>query len=116
MMSPMTFQTVDDSRCDCCLLPFEAADSAGSLYGCAERKTIFTHREEHVLKRIRDVALQARAIRQRLQSAGSQGSTDGEQWRSGALHELDVLKKTREDLELERLAAAHERMVLLGHA
>jgi len=92
---------------DCCACLTEAEEIS---YGCADRKYVFTRREHRVLGRIREASLRARAIK-----AIMRGRTPGDVVLEEAEKELDDLRRLREELEIERLAAAEERMRLLGH-
>lgn len=98
-------------ECDCCLV---LPEESGSQYGCEERKAVFTRREQEVLGRIREASLRAREIREELRTAGVDQTGDpGARLR--ALAELEELRRVRAELEKERIAAADERMRLLGH-
>lgn len=98
-------------ECDCCLV---MPEESGGEYGCEQRKAVFTRREQEVLRRIREVSLRARAIREELRMG--EGDQTGESVaRQRALSELEDLKRVRAELEKERIAAADERMRLLGH-
>ncbi|NLI31408.1 MAG: hypothetical protein GX422_01320 [Deltaproteobacteria bacterium] len=100
-----------DDECDRCQLA-NADKWVG--YGCEERKAIFTPREQTVLQRIREASLRARTIKKELNLYDPTGSTDVSA-RNRALEELETLRRVRGDLEKERIAAAEERMRLLGH-
>lgn len=79
-------------------------------YGCEERKLVFTKREQEVLRKIRDLSLQARSVKERIN-----GMAPGDSGLEEARRELESLRTVRKQLELERVAAAEERMRLLGH-
>lgn len=114
MKSQTTLESAVDTGCDCCLTGTDEPDGSGEPYGCHERKTVFTYREERVLKRILEARERAKALKERipaLTEAGSSGSTEKER----VLRELENLRMLRQELEAERLAAAEERMRLLGH-
>lgn len=114
METATELNTVPSAQCDCCVVSEDGTDSGGEPYGCHERKTVFTGREERVLERIRENSRQAKAVRERiaaLKGDGAEVMADKE--RAG--EELDRLRKVRLELEEERLAAADERMRLLGH-
>lgn len=99
-------QISHDNQC-CC------AHEGGSLsgaYGCEDKKYVFTPREQAVLGKIRETALRARSIKEELRSLEPDDAR-----REQALHELEQLRKTRAELEEERIAAAEERMRMLGH-
>ncbi len=111
MQTSIHLHMESNGECDCCLVLPEESDSR---YGCEERKAVFTRREQEVLRRIREASLRARAIREELRMAEEDQAGDpGARLR--ALSELDELKRLRADLERERIAAADERMRLLGH-
>jgi len=98
--------------CDCCRLPESEYEEE---YGCAQRKAVFTVREQAVLRRIREAHERARALKERLRRFAAEGAPD-ERARTEAEKELTRLRELRAELELERIAAADERMRLLGHA
>ncbi len=75
---------------------------------CADKKNIFTGREQEVLARIREASLRARALKDEISRTDERG-------REVALQELERLRRLRAELEQERLAASEERMRLLGH-
>lgn len=99
--------------CGCCQTGGPDRDGHGEVYGCHEKSTVLTSREEEVLKEIRELSLQAKAIRARLRDLDA--SAD-EASRTVLEEELTSLRRRRSDLEAERTAAAEERMHLLGHA
>lgn len=99
------------SGCGCCLLPSDEEER----YGCAERRTVFTHRELRVLKQIREAREKARGLEEYIRHVGSGVSSEDGSVKE-AHEELTNLKKLRSKLEEERIAAAEERMRLLGHA
>jgi len=80
----------------------------GTGLTCADKKNIFTRREQEVLDRIREVSLRAGALKDEIKRS------DGPE-REEALLELERLRQARAELEKERLAAWEERMRLLGH-
>ncbi|NLI82161.1 MAG: hypothetical protein GX443_10825 [Deltaproteobacteria bacterium] len=59
--------------------------------------------------------MRARIIRESMRVHDGGGPRD-ERERDQALAELDALRRLRADLEKERIAAAEERMRLLGHS
>jgi hypothetical protein len=75
---------------------------------CADKKDIFTRREQEVLDRIREASLRASALKDELSRTDEQG-------REAAFLELERLRLLRAELEQERVAASEERMRLLGH-
>lgn len=101
-------------ECDCCRVE-EAADGLGEPYGCAERKGVFTVREQRVLERIRQARKMANGIKREISRLVARGDGASEE-RARAEDELETLRRLRTELEAERLAAAEERMRLLGHA
>jgi hypothetical protein len=102
-------------NCGCCETSQLAADEGGEIYGCHEKATVLTHREEQVLKSIRELALKARNIKDKIRLLEEAGPVDSEA-KQRAMEELQSLRLLRSDLESERIAAAEERMRLLGHA
>lgn len=95
------------SETECCSCEGPIKDPS---YGCAERKLIFTKREQDVLGKIRDLSLRARSVKARIQ-----GMAPGDSGLGEARRELESLRSVRKELELERVAAAEERMRMLGH-
>ena len=93
---------------DCCACVDEIADFS---HGCADRKYVFTKREQDVLDRIREASSRARTIK-----AEMKGIAPGDAGFEVAERELKSLRQLREELERERLDAAEERMRFLGHA
>ena len=112
MESKHDLKTVPPADCDCCQL---SPDHEAQPYGCSERRLVFTHREQKVLKKIRELAQQARTIKERLKKDYAEGNTSSKA-HNNAVEELDRLRLIRAELERERIAAAEERMRLLGHA
>jgi hypothetical protein len=98
--------------CGCCELEKDGKDGNGEVYGCTDRGTVLTHREEQVLRRIRETRQKAKDLKARIDLLTGNGSSE----KNEALRELANLRALRSDLEVERLAAAEERMRLLGHA
>lgn len=81
---------------------------------CTGKLNVFTPREEAVLKRIRELQLELRRVKQEIrerEEAGTGSAKDLAQ----ARERLQRLKQQRTELEREREAAAAERMRLLGH-
>lgn len=103
-----------EAECDCCVVSNDRADEERHVYDCSVRRTVFTHREERVLKTIRENSLRAREVRGLIDRFNGSGSGDCEECRH-AMEELETLRESRSALERERLAAAEERMRLLGH-
>lgn len=101
--------------CGCCESGDLTREESGAVYGCHEKDTVFTHREEEVLKRIRELGLQAKALRAQLKCIEETEPVDVEA-KQKAMEELESLRQTRSALDSERIAAAEERMRLLGHA
>ena len=95
---------------DCC----HCTPEFDSAYGCADKKLVFTLREQAVLKRIREAAEEARAVKADLRMLNSTPVEDSPD-KARALERLDRLRELRQELETERVAAAEERMRLLGH-
>ncbi len=114
-MNPVHFHTVENDSCGCCVTSGSRASHSGEPYGCAEKKAIFTGREQRVLKSIRETAVRARELKSRLNQREN-NDPENERAKRRALQELEKLRELRRELEKERVAAAHERMVLLGHA
>ncbi len=102
-------------NCGCCQTGGVDRDGGGEIYGCHEKSTVLTQREEEVLKQIRELSLRARAIKERLTLVDASG-VDDEAAKTALGKELESLRRRRSELEAERLAAAEERMRLLGHA
>ena len=92
-----------------------ADPDAGLIPGtsCADKKMVFTRREQAVLDKIREASLRARTIKEEIRNlARGQSAPDVLQ---DALDELERLRRVRDELETERVAAAEERMRMLGH-
>lgn len=106
------FESVPSDGSECCCQP--ASDDGLKDFGCAERKYVLTPREQVVLSRIREAVEKARSVKKEMQRLG-EGPEDLEA-RQRALQELDGLRQLRASLEEERIAAAEERMRMLGHA
>lgn len=104
-----------DAGCACCQLETTMVDGSGESFGCSERETIFTRREEQVLTRIREARREAEALKKRISLLNAAGSPPLDA-REKAVTELEELRQLRRELEKERLDAATERMVFLGHA
>lgn len=75
---------------------------------CADKKNIFTRREQEVLARIRESSDLAGALKEKI-------NREDERGQQAARLELENLRLKRAELEKERLAASEERMRLLGH-
>ncbi len=115
-MSYIHFNTLESNSCDCCVIPHAEENKTSEPYGCAEKKAIFTQREQRVLKSIRETAVRARELKSRINNLKHSDSEKERVETREAFRELETLRELRLDLEKERVAAAHERMVLLGHA
>jgi hypothetical protein len=101
--------------CGCCQTRDPARDEPGEAYGCQEKSTVLTHREEKILKHIRELSLKAKGIKAKMKQLGANSVAD-EAARTGLMVELEGLRRRRSQLEAERIAAAEERMRMLGHA
>jgi TolA-binding protein len=110
METGIEFKMADEAACGCCHV---GMDTSGETT-CAERSRIFTDREMEVLLRIREHRERAQELRKQI--GQSNGHPESLSLRKSALEELDRLRSERALLEEERLAAAEERMRLLGHA
>lgn len=104
------FERVGSSECGCC---HQSVDNAFET-SCAERSKIFTAREMDVLQRIREHAEHARELRERIEKMN--GHSETLSLKKSALDELERLRAERALLEEDRLAAAEERMRMLGYA
>jgi hypothetical protein len=100
--------------CGCCQTTDTEPDATGKGYGCHEKSTVLTHREEAVLKRIRQLGLEAKVLKDRIKDFEKTQSVDLKEKQS-VMEELENLRRLRSELEVERIAAAEERMRLLGH-
>lgn len=80
----------------------------------ARNGKVFTAREEEILEEIRRITMRFRMLRRRIEELEASGVVDSEEL-FRAKEELEALRKKRQDLELERVDAAKERMRLLGH-
>lgn len=101
--------------CECCQTVDRDRDGGGKSYGCHEKSTVLTNREEGILKHIRELSLKAQGIKAKMKQLGAGGMAD-EAARTALREELASLRQRRSELESERIAAAEERMRLLGHA
>jgi hypothetical protein len=99
--------TQSDRSLGCCACEDKFIEPATGLT-CADKKNIFTRREEKVLEKIREASHRASALKEEI-------NTSDERRRKKALRELEGLRQVRAELEKERLAASEERMRLLGH-
>lgn len=104
------FDNVSSSDCGCCQT---VLDDIYNAYGCHDRSRVFTKREEAVLQRIREASQKAREIKKLMNGSGGDAAALGD--RKMAFVELENLRRERSRLEEERIAAASERMRLLGH-
>jgi len=91
----------------CCACEENTIEPSSGLT-CADKKNIFTKREQEVLDKIREASLRASVLKEEISRMDEQG-------REAAQLELNRLRLTRAELEKERLAASEERMRLLGH-
>lgn len=104
-----TFMSV--GACGCCETGVEQQMGG---YDCSRRATVFTQREEQVLHRIRELSGRARELQWRIKHL-STVQPEQELQRTRAVHEFEGLRAIRAELEAERVAAAKERMRLLGY-
>jgi len=94
-------------------------DAAGSVKAeesttCDALRDIITEEEQRILDRIRVIHQQAQNLKEEIQRLA--GDVSGNQEAVVKLRQaLEKLKKEREELEGQRIAAAHERMRRLGH-
>jgi hypothetical protein len=94
-------------------------DVAGSVKAeesttCDALRDIITEEEQRILDRIRAIHQQAQNLKEAIQRLAEDAS--GNQEAVGKLRQaLGKLKKEREELEEQRIGAAHERMRRLGH-
>ena len=77
---------------------------------CADKRYVFTMREQRVLEKIRDASTRARVLKEEMRAPGMNAER-----LERAQRELDALRRQRAELEIERNDAAEERMRLLGH-
>jgi hypothetical protein len=96
-----------DGSLGCCACEDKFIEPATGLT-CADKKNIFTRREQEVLDKIREASHRASALKEEI-------NTSDEHRRKEALLELQGLRQVRAELERERVAASEERMRLLGH-
>ncbi len=96
-----------DEGLGCCACEEETIGPSTGLT-CADKKNIFTRREQEVLGKIREASRRASALKDEISRTDDRG-------RQAALLELERLRQLRAELEQERLAASEERMHLLGH-
>ncbi len=87
----------------------------GRATGVIRKTTVLTNREETILGQIRGLSRQAQGIKAKLQQLNADSDPD-EAARAAFEEELANLRQRRSALEVERIAAAEERMRLLGHA
>jgi hypothetical protein len=95
----------------CCACGDELTPFSGG--GCADKKNVFTRREQDVLARIREASLRAREIKEGIRN--SSGKESSAVLLEESRGELERLRRLRDELETERIAAAEERMRMLGH-
>lgn len=117
MKSLKTTECTDTAQEECGCCPADAAEisSNGEPYGCHERKTVLTYREERVLQKIREAHRRAKTLKERILALEGEETRSAAEEKGRALRELEALRNLRRELEEERLAAAEERMRLLGH-
>ncbi|MGA2028218.1 MAG: hypothetical protein ABSH17_14295 [Syntrophobacteraceae bacterium] len=96
-----------DESPGCCACEEKTIEPSSS-FTCADKKNIFTKREQEVLDKIREASLRAGVLKEEINRMD-------EPEREAALLELKRLRLIRAELEKERLAASEERMRLLGH-
>ncbi len=101
--------------CGCCHTVAPDRDGQGDGYGCHQKSTVFTNREATIIRQIRELSRQAQGIKAKLQQLNADSDPD-EAARAAFEEELANLRQRRSALEVERMAAAEERMRLLGHA
>ena len=94
-------------------------DAAGSVKAegsttCDALRDIITEQEQRILDRIREIHQQAQNLKEEIQRLAADGSGNQEAVVKSR-QALEKLKKEREELEEQRIAAAHERMRGLGH-
>ncbi len=111
METELVFKSAPSSDCGCCELP---SNIGLEDYGCNDRKYVVTPREQAVLKRIREASEMARALKNDMRRY--EGEPEDFEPKRKAMRELTELRRMRASLEEERVAAAEERMRLLGHA
>ncbi len=107
--------TLKSDACGCCQMSDPTIDGTGKVYGCNEKKAVLTAREEEVLKRIRELSLKVKDIKAEIRKLEETETADPGAKQKFA-EELESIRQLRSELESERLAAAEERMRLLGHA
>ena len=79
----------------------------------ARTKNICSQEEEDVLNKIREASEKARAVKAKIRSLA--GSESPPALMEEARIELENLRRIRDELETERIAAGEERMRMLGH-
>ena len=100
---------VDGCQCD----PAGSAETSESTT-CDAWRDIITEEEQRILDRIRAIHQEAQDLKEAIQRLAEDAS--GNQEAVVKLRQaLEKLKKEREELEGQRIAAAHERMRRLGH-
>lgn len=104
----------NETECGCCLTDELFAPGSEEFYSCQDRQAVFTKREQRVLKRIREAGLQARNIKRQLTEL-KPDQAGYHELKEKLEKELEELRRVRAELETERVAAAEERMRLLGH-
>lgn len=110
MESSTDLRSTTSSDCECCQLSADMTEA----FGCSERAKIFTLREQEILNNIRQLGQKARELKEQIQQSAGDASLDPLAVRK-LRADLENLRQVREDLEKQRVAAADERMRLLGH-
>jgi len=95
----------------CCACVDDPAVIGGG--GCADKRYMFTKREENVLNKIRETREKALAVKEKILTLTRDESSPA--LMEEAQSELQRLRQVREELEAERIAAGEERMRMLGH-
>ena len=111
MQTAFELGTSSSTDCGCCHF---STDSDEGLYGCSDRSTVLTLREQEVLEQIRATGERAREIKKKLRQSTLEGRLESSS-QDGFFEELENLRNMRIALEEERITAADERMRLLGH-
>jgi hypothetical protein len=111
MLNNDFLKTIEANECCCSQV---VPDGNGATDECSKRSVVFTPREQSVLSRIREASERARILKRKINDFETRGADDLEA-HARAVSELEELRRMRADLEMERVAAAEERMRLLGH-
>lgn len=102
--------SLNDKESECCCTTVADVESLSGNYTCADKKYVFTPRETAVLAKIREASMRARNLKKEMTGLSRDDARHAQ-----AARELDELRSVRAELERERIAAAEERMRLLGH-